>query len=89
MVRLRTVDAVARIAGSRHCFVGMVASEERTAPIRASSVATRQDFVSIDCEKVRNDEAFSESAWGAGGQSRLCLPAPRAHRPSISPSGWR
>ena len=29
----RTVDAVAHIAGRRHCFVGMVASSERTAPI--------------------------------------------------------
>jgi hypothetical protein len=32
---LRTIDAVARIAGSRRCFVGMVSSGERTAPIAA------------------------------------------------------
>jgi hypothetical protein len=31
----RTLDAVARIAGSRRCFVGMVASSEETAPIGA------------------------------------------------------
>jgi hypothetical protein len=34
----RTIDAVARIAGGRRCFVGLIASSESTAPIGARLV---------------------------------------------------
>ena len=34
----RTVDAVARIAGRRRCFVAMIASSENTAPIGGSLI---------------------------------------------------
>lgn len=59
----RTVDAVARIAGSRHCFVGMVASSERTAPIGTRLI--RRYAAELRLDRLR-DEPQRRSVLGIG-----------------------
>jgi hypothetical protein len=59
----RTVDAVARIAGSRRCFVAMIASSESTSPIGARLV--RRHAAALRLRRLR-DESEGRNVLGIG-----------------------